>query len=132
MNFSNIVIATAQPFASGTPDKNGLDPIILNVVAGKFPNRNVMSGSVACGQKAMEDPTAPHLVEVGKTYLFQCREIESSEEHGRQFVWNPLKELGAMEIVEASLKIGPARMFDVLSEDSTVVTTETRQVEAEV
>jgi hypothetical protein len=103
--FTGMIIASVNTFSKGTIDKNGKLPVILNVVAGRFPNRNVLSGTVA-------ESTG---LEVGKTYLLSVREGEPSDQYGRQFVYNKLKELDAMEIVDAASKIGSATVFNVES-----------------
>ncbi len=56
--FNSIVVASVSQLRIGTTlksgktvsaDSNGKAPYILNVVAGKFPNRNILSGTVAEG-----------------------------------------------------------------------------------
>ena len=107
--FTGMIIASVNYFNQGSPDKNGKNPVILNVVAGKCPNRTVLSGTVA---ENMD-------IKVGKTYLFTIREGQPSEEYGRQFVFGKLKELDALEIIDAATKIGSAQIFDV-SEEVTI------------
>lgn len=101
--FSGMIIASVNDFTNGTPDKHGKAPVILNVVAGKCPNRHVLSGTVAENMK----------IEVGNTYLFNVREGAEDAEYGRQFVFNKLKELSVHEIVSAASTLGEAQMFDV-------------------
>lgn len=101
--FNGLIIASVNDFTKGNLDKNGQSPVILNVIGGKCPNRNVLSGTIA---KSMG-------IEVGKTYLLQVREVEASETYGRQFVYSKLKELDAMEIIDASAKVGATMIFDV-------------------
>jgi len=100
-NFNSIVAASVNNF-NGNLDKNGKNPVILNVIAGKFPNRNVLAGTIAENLG----------IEVGKSYLFSVREVESNE-HGRQFIYSKLKELSAMEIVDTFKNLGQAEMFAV-------------------
>lgn len=102
-NFSGMIIASVNAFTNGTPDKNGKAPVILNVVAGKCPNRHVISGTVAENMG----------IEVGNTYLFNVREGAEDATYGRQFVFNKLKELTVLEIVSAAATVGEAQMFDV-------------------
>ena len=75
--FNSIVVASVSQLRIGTTlksgktvsaDSNGKAPYILNVVAGKFPNRNILSGTVAEGDSLK--------LESGKTYLLQVRETE--------------------------------------------------------
>ena len=109
MNFTGLVIVTPaeKTYAKGgelsVADSNGMLPVILNIVAGKSPNRNVLSGTVA--SKAGFQP--------GKTYLAQVTETAPDEKYGRQFNWLVLKELAALEIVDAQIKLGAAHMFEV-------------------
>jgi len=108
-NFSSIIIASVNDFAQGNVDKNGQSPVYLNVVAGKCPNRNVLSGTIA---KSIG-------IEVGKTYLLSVKEGEPSEQYGRQFVYQKLKELSAMEIVQSVAQMDSAQMFDVAAKEVT-------------
>lgn len=100
--FENLVSVSVNHFNNGEPDKNGKDPVILNVLAGKAPNRTVLSGTVAenAGFK------------VGNSYLAQCRETEMDEQYGRQFIWNSIKELSVMDILESKKNLGAATIFD--------------------
>lgn len=100
--FNGLIIASANNFSQGSADKNGNNPVLLNVVAGRCPNRNILAGTVAQNNE----------IEVGKTYLFQVRETEPSEEYGRQFSYQKLKEVTAMEIISATKDLGAAVIFD--------------------
>lgn len=101
--FNGLIIASVNPFTQGALDKNGKQPVILNVVAGKCPNRNVLSGTVA--ERAG--------LETGKTYLISCREGEEDVTYGRRFVFSPLKEMDAMEIIAGVGSLGTASIFPV-------------------
>lgn len=101
-NFNGMIIASVNVFTNGSLDKNGKQPVILNVVAGRSPNRTVLSGTIAENMG----------IEVGKTYLFNIREGNPDEQYGRQFVFNKLKELEALEIVTAAAQMGQASIFD--------------------
>ena len=101
--FTGMIIASVNPFTSGSLDKNGKQPVILNVVAGKCPNRNVISGTIAENMG----------IETGKTYLFNIREGNTDDTYGRQFVFSKLKELDALEIVTAAAQMGASQVFDV-------------------
>ena len=102
---SNLVIATVNPFNSGNPDKNGKSPVILNVVSGKAPNRNVLSGTVAENAG----------IETGKSYIFRWREIDPNE-YGRQFRWTVVSEISGLELIKASQELGEANVFDVAAQ----------------
>ena len=99
---NSLIIASVNQYTQGVSDKNGKNPVILNVVSGTFPNRNVLSGTVAENLG----------IEIGHTYLMQVREVEPNE-FGRQFVYSKLKELDALEIVEASATMGEAKLIKV-------------------
>lgn len=101
--FNGMIAAAVNPFTQGSADKNGEAPVILNVVAGSFPNRNVISGTVAKNIG----------IETGKTYLLSVREGEEDATYGRQFVYSKLKELTASEIMEAPKTLGAASLFKV-------------------
>ena len=103
MSFNSLCIVSVNTFSKGNADKNGLLPVILNVVAGKSPNRTVLSGTVA----------EMNGFETGKTYLASVREVEADDEYGRQFVWAKLKEVSAVEIVEAASKMPKAEIFSI-------------------
>lgn len=107
--FNSIVLATAKEFTQGTEDKNGLMPVMLNVLAGKAPNRNVISGTVADNEG----------IEKGKTYLIQVRETAKDEEFGRQFVFSKVAEPSTLEIVQSLGTLGEAQIFNIDSDDST-------------
>ncbi len=106
--FNGIVAATVSQFNSGKADKNGLMPVILIPVAGRIPNRNVLSGTVADNMG----------VEIGSTYLFKITEVEPDKEYGRRFTYTPLSKLGVLEILEAQQKLGDGIIFSVDTEDN--------------
>jgi len=108
--FNGMIVAAVNAFTQGTADKNGEAPVILNVVAGSFPNRNVISGTVAKNIG----------IETGKTYLFSVREGEEDATYGRQFVYSKLKELTASEIMEAPKTLGAASLFKVELTDAKI------------
>lgn len=101
--FTGLCAAAVSAFAKGNADVNGLMPVILIPVAGKMPNRNVLSGTIASNMG----------IEVGKTYLFQVRETEPDPEFGRRFVFTKLHEMSAMDIVETTAKLGQGVIFSV-------------------
>ena len=99
---ANVLVRAAQ-FNNGTIDKNGKEPVILNVIAGKAPNRLVIAGTVA--------ETAGF--ELGKVYYANCREIDANE-YGRQFRWTVVQEISSpVHTVEMSKLLGNPEVFDV-------------------
>lgn len=102
---NGMIVASVNSFTKGTVDKNGKQPVILNVVAGKCPNRNVLSGTVAENIG----------LEIGKTYLLSYREGEADATYGRQFVYSKLSELRGTEIIQSSKELGNAEIFDVVA-----------------
>lgn len=98
-----IVVTITQYNGTTTPDKNGLMPVMLQCMAGKMPNRNVLSGTVA--ERAG--------FEIGKTYLAQVREQGFDKVFGSQFQFVKMDELKGIEIVKAVKEIGPAEILNV-------------------
>jgi hypothetical protein len=102
---NTIFIATARDFAMGSPDKNGNSPIILNVIAGKAPNRTVLAGTIAETEG----------FEVGNAYMVKCAEQESNE-YGRQFRFTKISQVDALEVLNAAEKLGEAQIINVEGE----------------
>lgn len=102
--FNGNCLVSVNRFNTGTPEKGtGELPFILNVIAGKAPNRSVISYTVALNAGFKE----------GKTYLANCREVEPNE-YGRQFRWSVVAEASSLvDIVDASTKLGNPVVFDV-------------------
>lgn len=103
MAFNSLVIVTVNYFTNGALDKNGKQPVILTVVAGKAPNRTVLSGTVAESAG----------FEVGKSYLANCRETAPDEQYGRQFRWTKISEATVMDVIEGTKMLGEPQIFDV-------------------
>ena len=102
--FSEVIVVTVTTYSgTTTPDKNGLMPVMLQCMAGKMPNRNVLSGTVA-------DRAG---FEVGKTYLVQIREQGRDKVFGPTFSFTKMSELKGVEIVDAVKKLGPAEILVV-------------------
>ena len=101
--FTGMIIASVNSFTNGKADKNGLAPVILNVVAGKCPNRTVLAGTIADSMK----------LETGKTYLFNVTEGEEDPKYGRQFNYNVLSELRGVEIVTTAKEMDKAEIFQL-------------------
>ena len=98
----NLVIVTAKVFGAESLDKNGKQAIILLPVAGKIPNRNVISGTIAEREG----------LEAGKSYLCTVRENEASKEFGRQFSFSKVAEASVMDIINSSATLGEAGVYD--------------------
>lgn len=97
MLVSKVVGTIVQFRGSDTADKNGEETIMVQVAAGRFPNRNVIAGTVA-KNKGME---------IGKTYLIQVRELGEHVIHGKDYDWQPLRELvTGKDIVDTCLALG--------------------------
>jgi len=103
--FNALILAVASKFngPNASLDKNGKEPVILNVLSGIFPNRNVLSGTIAENMQ----------LQVGKSYLFQVREVEADPTYGRRFTYTKVAEVSALEIAEYCHKYGPADMFEI-------------------
>lgn len=103
---NEMIVAAVTPFSgTSTPDKNGKYPVMLQIIAGKCPNRQVLSGTVA--ERAD--------IEVNKTYLMQVRESGTDKQFGTDFTFVKIKELttGA-DIVEACKNLGKPEIETVL------------------
>ena len=79
-------------------DKNGLPSVLLNVLAGKAPNRNIISGTIAEREG----------FELGKSYLVSYNEREADAEHGRQFNFTKVGEASIMDVLSAKAQLGDA------------------------
>lgn len=93
---------------NGNPDKNGKLPVILRPFAGKCPNKFVISGTVAETEG----------IQVGKSYLVNILEREESAEYGRQFQYQKLNELTALESASIVGSLGNAIILNVLEEET--------------
>ncbi len=103
--FNEMIVVTVTPF-SGTDssDKNGENPVMLQLIAGKMPNRNVLSGTVA--QRAG--------IEIGKTYLMNVREAGVDKIFGADYTFVKVYELKTGEdIVKASKELGKAHIMNI-------------------
>ena len=100
----NLAIITVSAFGTPSLDKHGKQAIYLAIVAGKIPNRNIISGTIA----------ERNGFEVGKSYLVSIRETEPSEEYGRQFQFNKVSECASvMDILQGSKELGEGSIYDV-------------------
>lgn len=106
---ANAVSPNGEQFKS---DKNGNFPILLNVLSGKCPSKRVIAGTMAINMG----------VEAGKAYMFSWTELPEDETYGRQFQFSKIKELTALEIVQASKELGAQHLIGAHSEVSQEVT----------
>lgn len=112
--FNSLFIASASEVKAGTTfkasgreataDKNGLMPIALSPLGGKYPSKGtVISGTVAKNAG----------IEAGHAYLLNCKETEPDPTYGRRFNISVVKEINALEIVQATAFMGEAQRVDV-------------------
>jgi len=106
--FNSIVLVNATAFNSGKLDKNGESPILLNVLAGKAPNRTVISGTIA----------KRNGFEIGRLYMVQITERETDAQYGRQFNINKIADATVADMFTALTSLGKAEMFDVAGENA--------------
>ena len=102
MAFQSLVLVNVAVF-NGKADKNGEQPILLNVLAGKAPNRNVISGTVAKRNNFV----------VGKMYIVQITEGKEDATYGRQFNHNIISEVAVTEMFGAIQGLGQPAIFNV-------------------
>lgn len=103
--FNELIVVAVTPYSgTSTADKNGKHPIMLQCIAGKMPNRNVMSGTLA--ERAG--------IEVGKTYLMQVREQGYDKVFGADFSFIKVKELvDGLDIANVTLKLGSPEIIKI-------------------
>ncbi len=103
---NELFIGKVNQFYGGEPDVNGKNPVIIDVLAGKCPNKRVLSGTVAESIG----------LTVGKIYLMNVYEIEEDVTYGRQFRFNSLGELSVLDFLEIRDKLGRPVLIDVTNE----------------
>lgn len=108
MAFNGKVAAVVKAYTQGNPDKNGKDPVILQVVAGTSPNRTILSGTIAEREGFV----------VGNAYLTQIKEGDENE-FGRQFIFSNIGVLGTMDLLSIESHLGEPVIFDVVQEVDT-------------
>ena len=104
--FTGKVAVSAGTFNNGKADKNGLQPVMLRIIGGKGPNRNVLAGTIADSER----------FEIGNCYLAQCTEVEPDPQYGRRFIWTNLGRMTALELLQVEKMIGTPEVFDVAKE----------------
>lgn len=107
--FNEILMVKITPFSgTSTPDKNNKMPVMLQCIAGKMPNRNTISGTVA--ERAG--------FEVGKTYIVQCRQRGFDDIFGEDFTWLPIKELTeGLDIAKCIKEFGKPEIINIPKPD---------------
>lgn len=103
MSFNSMCLVNATAFNNGKVDKNGESPVLLNVLAGKAPNRTVISGTIA----------KRNGFEVGKMYIVQITEGEPNEQYGRQFNINKIADVTVADMFTAIASLGKAEILSV-------------------
>lgn len=103
--FNEMIVVSVTNFSgTTTPDKNGKSSVMLQCIAGKMPNRNVLSGTVA--ERAG--------FEVGKTYLVQCRERGYDQVFGTDFTFVKIQELtSGLDIIKATKELGAPEIITI-------------------
>lgn len=109
MNGSALVMVNEFQSANSKPDRNEKNPILLVSIAGKMPNRAVLSGTIA----------ERNGFEVGKKYMISYTEGETNQ-YGRQFSFTNegevtsvadtlllKKEYGAPQIINVDIQETP-------------------------
>lgn len=100
----NTALVQVALFGQGTSDKNGKMPIILIPFAGRIPNRNVLSGTVAENSG----------FEVGKTYLVSYRRLEDDATYGVRYQFTNFGVVeSTLEKVRVGKELGGGSIFNV-------------------
>ena len=94
-------------------DINGMNPIYLTPIAGRCPNRNVLSGTIAKSAG----------LEEGKSYLAKWTKLEDDPEYGVQYGWTKVQEItNPLDVINAEEKLGPGLIFNADSASQEAVT----------
>ncbi len=96
--FSSTAIVIVNKFNNAETDA-----VILNVLAGKLPNRTVLNTEFA----------ESNGFELGKRYLVTCTEGERHPQFGRQFSFLNGGEVSTMDTLQAIPILGAAEVFKV-------------------
>ena len=101
MSFDLAIIRTAL-LISKDSDKNGLQPILLEPIAGIMPSKRTISGTLAVNSG----------FEPNQIYLVQITEGKSNE-YGRNFNFANLGKLSPIELLQNRREFGAAKIVDV-------------------
>ena len=102
---TSMFLATVSTYNSNTatPDKNGLLPMLIDVVAGICPKKRVIAGTV---YKNMG-------LEEGITYLFKFTQLEDDADYGTQYAFTKISVVhDVMQILQATAQLGDATLID--------------------
>ena len=102
-NLNEQIAVSVKQFNTDKTDKNGMAPVLLYVVAGKCPNKNIISGTVAEREG----------FELGKSYLVQVVEKDEDAVHGRQFSFTKIGELSTIDMIGIDAKLGAPQLVNV-------------------
>lgn len=108
-NYSDVAVVTASAVnttganSKFEVDSNGKAPVILTAIAGKLPNRNIISGTVA--EAAGLEP--------GNTYAIQVTEQAYDPQYGRRFNFLKLDTLNFRDIRDSIKDMGNGVVFSV-------------------
>lgn len=87
---------------SASADKNGLMPMLLDVVAGVCPKKRVLAGTVASNMG----------LEEGTTYLFKFTTLAEDPTHGSQYSFTKIAPVtDIMQILSATESLGDATLI---------------------
>lgn len=95
-NFDFAVVRPAV-LTNGRADKNGLESIILDAIAGSVPDKRVLSGTIAD-----REGFSPN-----NSYMVAIEELPSNE-YGRQFRFKNLGQLSGLELMRTCKELGKA------------------------
>jgi len=110
----NLCITKPEIFVKGSPDKNGLMPVILLPLAGKIPAKMVIAGTIAKNAG----------FQTGRIYLAQWVAGEMDEQYGRAYTFKLLSEINdPLQLMELLQRLGPV---EILREKEEVKVTETK------
>jgi len=103
--YNELVLVSVTKY-SGTDslDKNGKEPVMLQILAGKSPNRNVIAGTVAESLG----------VQIGHSYLLNCRFAGNDTERGDQYTWTKVGEItDFVQVAKLRAELGNPTIFNV-------------------
>ena len=84
------------------PDSNGLEPVILEVIAGKCPKKRVLAGTIA---KNMQ-------IEIGITYLFKWTKLPDDPTYGTQYAFQAIMPVtDPLTLLQMTDKLGGGEIF---------------------
>lgn len=103
-NFDFAVVKCAT-LSTGKTDKNGLESIILDVVAGRMPKNRVISGTIAERGKFND----------GEIHLISIEELPSNE-YGDQYRFKSLGIQAGFDLVKTCREFGKGIVVEAVQE----------------